>query len=342
MTETELTPLIWERDGDNRYAQDGDSGYYSITKGERLFGRDTFRLQFTPREEYDKPNPQRRSAFQHMSPELAEQHAEEDRLYRIREAERAERAAKCTIKIPTLSWIPADGGFISDPPGYIVRLTEAGRYNIEHNGRIASSFADFEDVKRTAQRWARDGAIGDHFDVIAGIVDEFVRQDSGDTRILRTLAAYRLMRVAAADIYINTSSFAMKVGNGVRDVIFFPEHCWLAMDHLMLDCTPPAFPALWPHANWAFKPNPCIVADVQFLEYRLKPDGSLESPPWLGEYWGVPDNDAGFIRKIQKVQMLEGGRILAETERLRALAAERQGVPYCRDDTVYPLRFNGY
>lgn len=143
MTETELTPLIWERDGDNRYAQDGDSGYYSITKGERLFGRDTFRLQFTPREEYDKPNPQRRSAFQHMSPELAEQHAEEDRLYRIREAERAERAAKCTIKIPTLSWIPADGGFISDPPGYIVRLTEAGRYNIEHNGRIASSFADF-------------------------------------------------------------------------------------------------------------------------------------------------------------------------------------------------------
>ena len=272
MTKIKLTPLVWERDNGDRYALDGDSGYYSITKGEGFFGKEAFLLQFTPREEYDKPNPKRQSAFQHMTPELAEQFAEEDRLYRIRAAERAERAAKCTIKIPTLSWMRGpDGCFTSDPPGYAVRLDQAGRYAVECNGEAAGSCSDIEDAKETAQRRAHDAAIADHFDGVADIVDEFVSQDSGDTRILRTLAAYRLMKVDAADIYINTGPFALKVGSGERDIILFPEHCWLAMDHLMLDCTPPAFPALWPHANWELKRKWRIVVIASFSNIAWSP-----------------------------------------------------------------------
>ena len=113
---------------------------------------------------------------------------------------------------------------------------------------------------------------------------------------------------------------------------------WISWETTSPWCTPP--PALWPHANWEIKREWRIVCDSQFLEYRVEPDGRLESPPWLGEFWRPPGwVSPEFTRKIQKVQLQESSRILAETERLRALAAERQGLSYRRDDTVYPLRF---
>jgi hypothetical protein len=158
---------------------------------------------------------------------------------------------------------------------------------------------------------------------------------------LRTLAAYRLMKVVAADVHIDTSGFAVQVGSGERDIIVVPEHCWLGMGRLMLDCTLPIFPSLWPGANWEIKPGEIkrLVTDTEWLEYLVEPDGSLERPPSLGQCWLPPGLcSAEFTRRIQKTQLKESSRILHETERLRAVAAERQGKPYSRDDTVYPLK----
>jgi hypothetical protein len=71
----------------------------------------------------------------------------------MRQAARVERAARCTIKIPTLSWIPCgDGGFVSDPLGYAVTPGQGSYADALHNGELIASSSNIEHVKELAER----------------------------------------------------------------------------------------------------------------------------------------------------------------------------------------------
>lgn len=222
----------------------------------------------------------------------------------------------------------------------------------------------------TVEKQIQPELIPDYFKGVAEIVNAFAVPGSdivGGFCMPKAMIAYQTVRADGLDASIAIGGMLLRTGPSPKyDVLAwcgphnmgqihndrFPIfHCWIRYDDWIFDPTvgdwrqlevdtmeKMAFGEAWRPMQW----------DIELPRYWLKRASEVEAAwrshgePALGEVWYCPfHGSADSLKQLMlEVYARTGGEIAFGVEHLKREFAAKHGLPYERNDTVYPLKFS--